>query len=204
MADHRRHARTASAPQPDWPLIQQQATQTFPDTTLVSKQALTLAAPQERLERHEPVEAPGASTSPSTSPYRHSLAGGHAPRAAPRGTPGPSSITRNRWIRGFSRILPARLMAPFVRCRIRAPETAPDQADLAALPGLTESGRGTPVIDRTYPLAQVPTPSAVSGGDTPGERSSSPRKARPAHGCPVHSRPPEPASCCPPLPSGFR
>jgi NADPH:quinone reductase-like Zn-dependent oxidoreductase len=74
----------------------------------------------------------------------------------PKGTLVPPSNTRNRWIGGFSRILPARLMAPVVSQRVRAPEMAPNQADLVALTELLESGRLTPVIDRTYPLVEVP------------------------------------------------
>ena len=37
-----------------------------------------------------------------------------------------------------------------------APTMAPNQADLIALAGLIESGKVTQVIDRTYPLAEVP------------------------------------------------
>ena len=33
---------------------------------------------------------------------------------------------------------------------------APNQADLITLAGLIKSGKVTPVIDRTYPLAGVP------------------------------------------------
>lgn len=43
-----------------------------------------------------------------------------------KGTLVPASNTRNRWIGGFSRVLPARLMAPFVSQRIRVPEMAPN------------------------------------------------------------------------------
>jgi NADPH:quinone reductase-like Zn-dependent oxidoreductase len=59
----------------------------------------------------------------------------------PRGTLVPSSNTRNRWIGGFSRVIPARVMAPFVSHRILASERAPNQADLAVLTQLIESGR---------------------------------------------------------------
>ena len=38
-----------------------------------------------------------------------------------------------------------------------------------ALAELIESGKVTSVIDWTYPLAEVPRPSAVSGRDTPGK-----------------------------------
>jgi Zinc-binding dehydrogenase len=74
----------------------------------------------------------------------------------PRRTLIPASNTRNRWIGGFSRVIPARLIAPFMPYHMRAPEMAPNQADLAALADLSESGKLTPVIDRTYPLAQAP------------------------------------------------
>jgi NADPH:quinone reductase-like Zn-dependent oxidoreductase len=74
----------------------------------------------------------------------------------PHGTLVPSSNTRNRWIGGFSRVIPALVMAPFVSQRVRAPEMAPNQADLIALTELIESGKLTPVIERTYPLTEVP------------------------------------------------
>ena len=48
------------------------------------------------------------------------------------------------------------MTAPVVSQRIRAPEMAPNQADLIALTELIESGKLTPVIDRTYPLTEVP------------------------------------------------
>jgi NADPH:quinone reductase-like Zn-dependent oxidoreductase len=74
----------------------------------------------------------------------------------PKGTLVPSSNTRNRWVGGFGRVMMARVMAPFVSHRMRAPEMAPNQADLVALTQLIESGKVTPVIDRTYPLVEVP------------------------------------------------
>jgi NADPH:quinone reductase-like Zn-dependent oxidoreductase len=74
----------------------------------------------------------------------------------PKGTLVPSSNTRNRWIGGFSRVIPARLTAPFVSHRVRAPEMVSNQADLVALTELIESGKVIPVIDRTFPLAEVP------------------------------------------------
>lgn len=74
----------------------------------------------------------------------------------PRGTLIPASNTRNRWIGGFSRVLPAHLASPFVRHRITAPTMSPKRADLITLAGLIESGNVTPVIGRTYPLAEVP------------------------------------------------
>jgi NADPH:quinone reductase-like Zn-dependent oxidoreductase len=73
----------------------------------------------------------------------------------PEGTLVPASNTRNRWIGGFSRVLPARLMAPFVSQRMLAPEMSPSRADLVALAELVDSGKLTPVIDRSYPLVEV-------------------------------------------------
>lgn len=75
---------------------------------------------------------------------------------APQGTLVPASNTRNRWVGGFSRVLPARLLAPFVSQRLIAPEMAPNQADLVTLTELIEAGKVRPVIDRTYPLNEVP------------------------------------------------
>lgn len=75
---------------------------------------------------------------------------------APGGTLVLSSNTRNRWIGGFSRVIPARVMAPFMSQRVCAPEMAQDQADLIALAELAGSGKVTPVIARTYLLAEVP------------------------------------------------
>lgn len=49
-----------------------------------------------------------------------------------------------------------RLLAPFVRQRIVAPATAPGRSHLDALREHAEAGRLTPVIDRCYPLPQVP------------------------------------------------
>lgn len=74
----------------------------------------------------------------------------------PHGALIPASNTRNRWIGGFSRVIPARVMAPLVSQRVRAPEMAPNQADLRALTELIGSGKLTPVIDRTYPLSEAP------------------------------------------------
>lgn len=74
----------------------------------------------------------------------------------PKGTLVPASNTRNRWIGGYSRIVPARLIAPFVPHRIRTSEMDPNPADLVTLAALVESGKVTPMIDRTYPLADMP------------------------------------------------
>ena len=100
---------------------------------------------------------PGATTPSSTSPISRPAHWRTAGVVLTRkGTLVPSSNTRNRWIGGFSRVLRARLMAPFVSQHIRAPEMSQNQADLVALAELIESRKVTPVIDRTYPLGEVP------------------------------------------------
>ncbi len=66
-----------------------------------------------------------------------------------------SANTSNRWIGGFSRVAPARLLAPLVRQRIRSPELVHNEADLVALADLVVAGQVSPVIAATYPLASV-------------------------------------------------
>ncbi|WP_149183044.1 NAD(P)-dependent alcohol dehydrogenase [Streptomyces sp. TRM49041] len=54
-------------------------------------------------------------------------------------------------------ILAGQLLAPFVRGqRLRVLTTSPSRESLTALRELAESGAVTPVIDRTYPLGEVP------------------------------------------------
>ncbi|MGW0827678.1 NAD(P)-dependent alcohol dehydrogenase [Streptomyces sp. NPDC002845] len=48
------------------------------------------------------------------------------------------------------------LTSPFVRQRVRPLLVAPSAANLAALRELTDSGKITPVVERTYPLAEAP------------------------------------------------
>ncbi|MFG2341848.1 NAD(P)-dependent alcohol dehydrogenase [Streptomyces yangpuensis] len=62
-----------------------------------------------------------------------------------------------RWIGGNQRQLAALLLSPFVGHRL-VPLTVMKQhrSDLEALTELIEAGTVTPVVDRTYPLAEVP------------------------------------------------
>ena len=53
-------------------------------------------------------------------------------------------------------LLKARLLAPFVRYRLRSFLASRKKEDLNTLKGLLESGKIKPVIDRTYPLREVP------------------------------------------------
>jgi NADPH:quinone reductase-like Zn-dependent oxidoreductase len=71
-------------------------------------------------------------------------------------------------------------MAPFVPQRIRTCHGTISQPDLFTLTELIESGKITPVIDRTYPFDQVPeTIRYLEQGHARG-RSSSPGKTHPA------------------------
>jgi NADPH:quinone reductase-like Zn-dependent oxidoreductase len=61
-----------------------------------------------------------------------------------------------RWLGGFDRSLRAPVLSRFVGQRLRMLSSKPRQRDLQALRELIEAGKLTPVIDRTYPLAEVP------------------------------------------------
>jgi NADPH:quinone reductase-like Zn-dependent oxidoreductase len=60
-----------------------------------------------------------------------------------------------RWT-GVGRQLRALMLSPLVRQRLTTYISRHRQADLDALRRLTEAGQVTPVIDRTYPLAEAP------------------------------------------------
>lgn len=57
---------------------------------------------------------------------------------------------------GIDRILRAMMSAPFVRQRLRLLRTKETNEDLVALAELVEAGKLTPVIEKTYPLSEVP------------------------------------------------
>ena len=58
-----------------------------------------------------------------------------------------------RWLGGFlRRAVQALVVSPFVSQRLRPFAATGKRADLVALTELIESGKVTPVIDRTYPL----------------------------------------------------
>ncbi|MEN8651375.1 NAD(P)-dependent alcohol dehydrogenase [Streptomyces sp. 21So2-11] len=59
------------------------------------------------------------------------------------------------WIGGTHRELGAVLLSPFVGHRLRGLVATQRHSDLALLTELIEAGSVTPVIDRTYPLADV-------------------------------------------------
>jgi NADPH:quinone reductase-like Zn-dependent oxidoreductase len=61
-----------------------------------------------------------------------------------------------RWLGGLQRQLWATMLSPFVSQKLGTFVSTPNHEDLLVLKELIESGKVTPVIDRTYPLAEVP------------------------------------------------
>ena len=63
---------------------------------------------------------------------------------------------RGRWIGGFDRNLRAVALSRFVPQRLRMLSSTPNQDDLQTMRQLIEAGKVTPVLDRTFPLPEVP------------------------------------------------
>jgi NADPH:quinone reductase-like Zn-dependent oxidoreductase len=63
--------------------------------------------------------------------------------------------TGGRWLGGVDRQLRATLLSPLVKQRLGTFISSESAEHLDALRGLIESGQVTPVIDRTYPLAEA-------------------------------------------------
>jgi NADPH:quinone reductase-like Zn-dependent oxidoreductase len=61
-----------------------------------------------------------------------------------------------RWLGGLQRQLWATMLSPFVSQKLGTFVNKENHEDLLVLKELIESGKVTPVIDRTYPLAEVP------------------------------------------------
>jgi NADPH:quinone reductase-like Zn-dependent oxidoreductase len=61
-----------------------------------------------------------------------------------------------RWTGGMGRQMRALALSPFVRQRLTMLISKQDDADLERLAQLIETGEGTPVIGKTYPLDQTP------------------------------------------------
>ncbi|WP_035845035.1 NAD(P)-dependent alcohol dehydrogenase [Kitasatospora azatica] len=64
--------------------------------------------------------------------------------------------TDGRWLGGTDRQLRAMLLSPLVGQRLTSLVAKQPDRDLRILAGLIEAGSVTPVIDRGYPLAEVP------------------------------------------------
>jgi NADPH:quinone reductase-like Zn-dependent oxidoreductase len=63
---------------------------------------------------------------------------------------------RGRWLGGFDRNLRAVALSRLVGQRLRMLASKPRQEDLQVLRELIEAGKVTPVIDRAFPLGEVP------------------------------------------------
>ncbi|MGV9380812.1 NAD(P)-dependent alcohol dehydrogenase [Nonomuraea sp. NPDC003707] len=61
-----------------------------------------------------------------------------------------------RWLAGTDRQMRTVLLDPFARQRLRVVFMSFREADLRAVAELVGSGQVTPVVDRTYPLSEVP------------------------------------------------
>src|SRR5215217_2439595 len=61
-----------------------------------------------------------------------------------------------RWLGGLERQLWATMLSPFVSQKLGTFVNKENHEDMIVLKDLIESGKVTPVIDRTYPLAEVP------------------------------------------------
>jgi NADPH:quinone reductase-like Zn-dependent oxidoreductase len=67
-----------------------------------------------------------------------------------------SGESDGRWIGPLDRIIKAVVLSPFVSQRLGPFEAKPSAGDLQVLQELIEAGKVMPVIDRTYPLSEVP------------------------------------------------
>jgi NADPH:quinone reductase-like Zn-dependent oxidoreductase len=67
-----------------------------------------------------------------------------------------SSGRGGRWFGPLGRIVAALVLSPFVSQRMVALVARPNKADLDVLKELIEAGKIRPVIDRQYPLSEVP------------------------------------------------
>jgi NADPH:quinone reductase-like Zn-dependent oxidoreductase len=67
-----------------------------------------------------------------------------------------SGESDGRWIGPLDRIIKALVLSPFVSQRLAPFEAKRSREDLQALKELIESGKVSPVIDRTYPLSDLP------------------------------------------------
>jgi NADPH:quinone reductase-like Zn-dependent oxidoreductase len=64
--------------------------------------------------------------------------------------------TGGRWLGGFDRMLRAPLLSPFVSQDLRSVTASENAADMVTLKDMIEAGQVTPVIERSYALAEVP------------------------------------------------
>jgi NADPH:quinone reductase-like Zn-dependent oxidoreductase len=76
----------------------------------------------------------------------------------------------NHWFANGGRVIGAHVLNRFVGHRLRPFLLSPKSEDLVVLKDLIEAGKVTPVIDRTYPLSDVPEAIRyLEGGHTQGK-----------------------------------
>jgi NADPH:quinone reductase-like Zn-dependent oxidoreductase len=76
----------------------------------------------------------------------------------------------NRWFASGGRVIRAHVLNRFVSHRLRPFVVSPKFDDLVVLKELIEAGKVTPVIDKTYPLSEVPEAIGYVGdGHTQGK-----------------------------------
>jgi NADPH:quinone reductase-like Zn-dependent oxidoreductase len=80
----------------------------------------------------------------------------HRSVLTPKGTLVMSSGVGGRWLGPLGRMSKAIVMSPFVSQTVRVLTVKTTTADLDVLRELIESGKVTPVIDKTYPLTETP------------------------------------------------
>jgi len=73
----------------------------------------------------------------------------------PRGTYALIGGGHGRWVGGLPRFFTTRAMSPFVSQRMRAFFATRSHEDLVYVKNLLESGKVTPIIDRTYALSET-------------------------------------------------
>jgi NADPH:quinone reductase-like Zn-dependent oxidoreductase len=88
----------------------------------------------------------------------------------PRGILVLNSGTGARGVRLLVRLVKPLVLSPFTRQTLRRYISAPSHEDLIVLKELVESGKLTPVIDRTYPLPETPAAlHYIEGGHARGK-----------------------------------
>ena len=73
-----------------------------------------------------------------------------------------SGIRSGSWLGPVGRVIKALVLSPFVRQKMASFAVKPNTEDLRP-EALIEAGEVTPVIDRTYPLSEVPEALALPG-----------------------------------------
>jgi NADPH:quinone reductase-like Zn-dependent oxidoreductase len=90
------------------------------------------------------------------------LAGTHSPSECRRALTAKGALvlisgeSDGRWIGPVSRIIQANVLSPFVGQKMVSFTVRPNREDLQTLKELIEAGKVAPVIDRSYPLSEVP------------------------------------------------